>query len=74
MRITVTTYGDMTAERALHLAACAATATKHENLNSCAFRFDCGAEAFVETTKAGNLSVKVQKFEAAQPVGTGGYA
>jgi hypothetical protein len=74
MRITVTTYGDMTADRALHLAACAVTATKHENLNSCAFSFDCGAEAFVETTEASNLSVKVRKFEAEKTVETGGEA
>lgn len=74
MRITVTTYGDMTAERALHIAACAVTETKHEKLDSCAFSFQCGAEAFVETTKAGGLSVKVQKLEAAKPVETGGEA
>lgn len=74
MRITVTTYGDMPAKRALYFASRAVVEMERRKLGSCAFSFDCGAEAFVETTKAGGLSVKVQKFEAAKTGETGGAA
>lgn len=68
MRITVTTYGSVQPHQALGQAGVALQATTHKELESCGFTFGDGSQAFVEKTRAGNWTIKVQQFDAPVPM------